>query len=69
MIIAGGGTGGHLFPAIAVGEELARQRPATDILFVGSSAGFEAQWLPKQRTINISFSRCMDCAATDLAIA
>ena len=47
MIIAGGGTGGHLFPAIAVGEEMARQRPATDILFVGSSAGFEAQWLPK----------------------
>ncbi len=47
MIIAGGGTGGHLFPAIAVGEELRRQRPATDILFVGSSAGFEAQWLPR----------------------
>ena len=46
VIIAGGGTGGHLFPAIALGEELARQRPATEILFVGSSAGFEAQWLP-----------------------
>src|ERR1700674_2415913 len=47
VIIAGGGTGGHLFPAIALGEELARQRPGTDILFVGSSAGFEAQWLPR----------------------
>ncbi len=47
MIIAGGGTGGHLFPAIAVGEELARQRPATEMVFVGSSAGFEAQWLPR----------------------
>lgn len=47
VIIAGGGTGGHLFPAIAVGEELARQRPSTEVLFVGSSAGFEARWLPR----------------------
>jgi len=46
VIIAGGGTGGHLFPAIALGEELTRQRPATDLLFVGTSAGFEARWLP-----------------------
>jgi UDP-N-acetylglucosamine--N-acetylmuramyl-(pentapeptide) pyrophosphoryl-undecaprenol N-acetylglucosamine transferase len=47
VIIAGGGTGGHLFPAVAMGEEIARQRPATEVLFVGSSAGFEAQWLPR----------------------
>ncbi len=46
VIIAGGGTGGHLFPAIALGEELKRQRPATEVMFVGSSAGFEARWLP-----------------------
>lgn len=46
VIIAGGGTGGHLFPAVALGEELKRQRPATDLLFVGTSAGFEARWLP-----------------------
>ncbi len=47
VIIAGGGTGGHLFPAVALGEELKRQRPATDLLFVGTSAGFEARWLPQ----------------------
>jgi UDP-N-acetylglucosamine--N-acetylmuramyl-(pentapeptide) pyrophosphoryl-undecaprenol N-acetylglucosamine transferase len=46
VIIAGGGTGGHLFPAVALGEELKRQRPATELLFVGTSAGFEARWLP-----------------------
>jgi len=46
VIIAGGGTGGHLFPAVALGEELRRQRPAIEILFVGTSAGFEARWLP-----------------------
>ncbi len=46
VIIAGGGTGGHLFPAVALGEELRRQRPAIELLFVGTSAGFEARWLP-----------------------
>ncbi|HVN64261.1 MAG TPA: undecaprenyldiphospho-muramoylpentapeptide beta-N-acetylglucosaminyltransferase [Candidatus Binataceae bacterium] len=46
-IIAGGGTGGHLFPAVAVGEELIRERPDTEVLFVGTSAGIEAKWLPK----------------------
>lgn len=47
VIIAGGGTGGHLFPAVAVGEELMRERPGIEVLFVGTSAGFEAKWLPK----------------------
>jgi UDP-N-acetylglucosamine--N-acetylmuramyl-(pentapeptide) pyrophosphoryl-undecaprenol N-acetylglucosamine transferase len=46
-IIAGGGTGGHLFPAVALGEELVRERPATEVLYVGTRYGFEARWLPK----------------------
>ncbi len=47
VIIAGGGTGGHLFPAVALGEELKRQRPKAEILYVGTSAGLEAKWLPQ----------------------
>ncbi len=47
VIIAGGGTGGHLFPAVALGEEMIRERPEIDVLFVGTSAGLEAKWLPK----------------------
>ena len=47
IIIAGGGTGGHLFPAVAVAEEMMRERPDTEIVFVGTSEGFEARWLPK----------------------
>jgi len=46
-IIAGGGTGGHLFPAVALGEELKRERPDTDVLHVGTLNGLEAAWLPQ----------------------
>ena len=47
VIIAGGGTGGHLFPAVALGEEMIRERPGIEMLFVGTNAGLEAKWLPK----------------------
>ena len=46
VMIAGGGTGGHVFPGIAVAEELRRQSPGATILFVGSRRGLEAQAVP-----------------------
>ena len=36
VIVAGGGTGGHLFPGIAVVEELRRRNPKLEVLFVAS---------------------------------
>jgi len=47
LIIAGGGTGGHLFPGIAVAEEFLAQSPDNEVLFVGTDHGIEARLLPK----------------------
>lgn len=46
MMIAGGGTGGHLFPGIAVAEAARRRDPMTEIVFVGSPRGIEARVVP-----------------------
>ena len=46
VLIAGGGTGGHLFPGLAVVEELRRRLPQLDVLFVGTSRGIESRLLP-----------------------
>ncbi len=48
LIVAGGGTGGHLFPGLAVVEELRRREKGLDVLFVGTARGIEARVLPKQ---------------------
>jgi len=48
VIIAGGGTGGHLYPGIAVAEEIYRQEPDSDVLFVGTKTGIESRILPKE---------------------
>jgi len=48
VIIAGGGTGGHLFPGVALAREFERQRPGTGILFVGTARGLETRIIPKE---------------------
>lgn len=47
IIIAGGGTGGHIFPAIAIANAIRQLEPATDILFVGAKGKMEMEKVPQ----------------------
>lgn len=47
LIVAGGGTGGHLFPGIAVAEEFLSRSPDNEVLFVGSEKGIESRTIPR----------------------
>ncbi len=47
IIISGGGTGGHLFPAIAIANALKRLKPEAEILFVGATGRMEMQKVPE----------------------
>jgi len=46
IMIAGGGTGGHLFPGIAIAEAFQKRAPQTEVLFVGTERGIERRVLP-----------------------
>ena len=48
MLIAGGGTGGHLYPGIAVARELMTRLPNATVTFVGTAAGIEARVVPRE---------------------
>ncbi|MDB5228108.1 MAG: UDP-N-acetylglucosamine--N-acetylmuramyl-(pentapeptide) pyrophosphoryl-undecaprenol [Bacteroidota bacterium] len=47
FIIAGGGTGGHIFPAVAIADALKHQMPACEILFVGAQGRMEMEKVPQ----------------------
>ncbi len=47
IIIAGGGTGGHIFPALAIANELMQLRPSIQILFVGAKGKMEMDKIPE----------------------
>ena len=49
MLIAGGGTGGHLYPGIALARELQRRDPSTHVSFVGTAQGIEARVVPREK--------------------
>ncbi|PWT71414.1 MAG: undecaprenyldiphospho-muramoylpentapeptide beta-N-acetylglucosaminyltransferase [Bacteroidetes bacterium] len=47
IIIAGGGTGGHIFPAVAIANALKRIEPGIDLLFVGAKGKMEMEKIPQ----------------------
>jgi UDP-N-acetylglucosamine--N-acetylmuramyl-(pentapeptide) pyrophosphoryl-undecaprenol N-acetylglucosamine transferase len=48
VVFAGGGTGGHLYPGIAVARELLARRPDSQISFAGTARGIEARVVPRE---------------------
>ncbi|MCM1483780.1 MAG: undecaprenyldiphospho-muramoylpentapeptide beta-N-acetylglucosaminyltransferase [Muribaculaceae bacterium] len=46
VLISGGGTGGHIFPAISIANALRRRRPDTELLFVGAEGRMEMERVP-----------------------
>lgn len=47
LIISGGGTGGHIFPALAIGKEAKKRFPAANVRFAGAVGGMEMDLVPK----------------------
>ena len=48
VVIAGGGTGGHLYPGIAVARELLRRVPDAQVTFAGTARGIESRVIPRE---------------------
>ncbi len=48
VIIAAGGTGGHIFPGVAIAREFRRRDPSAEILFVGTARGLETKIVPRE---------------------
>ena len=47
IIVSGGGTGGHIYPAISLIEELKKRDENNKILYVGTEKGLESNIVPK----------------------
>ncbi len=58
VIITGGGTGGHIYPALAIAQEIKERVPEVDLLYVGTEKGLESTIVPRTgitfKTIDIS---------------
>jgi len=47
VIMTGGGTGGHIYPAIAIADKIRRKHPEAEILFIGTERGMEKDLVPR----------------------
>jgi UDP-N-acetylglucosamine--N-acetylmuramyl-(pentapeptide) pyrophosphoryl-undecaprenol N-acetylglucosamine transferase len=58
VIIAGGGTGGHVYPGLAVAKEIVRRNSQAEVLFIGTEKGLESRVIPPEgfrlETITVS---------------
>ena len=58
FLLAGGGTGGHIYPALAIARELLTRHPDSEVLFIGGTRGLERELIPREgfafRAISVS---------------
>ncbi|CEJ74863.1 UDP-N-acetylglucosamine-N-acetylmuramyl-(pentapeptide(pyrophosphoryl-undecaprenol N-acetylglucosamine transferase [[Clostridium] sordellii] len=47
ILLSGGGTGGHVYPAIAIANKIKEENPEAEIIFVGTEKGIESEIVPK----------------------
>lgn len=48
IILTGGGTGGHIYPALAIARGLKENNPEAEVLFLGTAKGLEADIVPRE---------------------
>ncbi|TVY00584.1 undecaprenyldiphospho-muramoylpentapeptide beta-N-acetylglucosaminyltransferase [Cohnella terricola] len=48
VVLTGGGTGGHIYPALAIGREIADKQPGSSLLYIGTTRGLESRIVPEQ---------------------
>ena len=65
MVIAGGGTGGHLYPGIAVARELLARRPDAEVSFAGTAQGIEARVVDMHTIKPLDAEAVVGAAASD----
>ena len=49
ILVTGGGTGGHIYPALSFVEHVKKEAPATEFLYVGTENGLESQIVPRRK--------------------
>lgn len=58
IVVTGGGTGGHIYPALALIRHINREHDQSDVLYIGTDSGMEATIVPREqipfKTVNIS---------------
>ncbi|MBR0519688.1 undecaprenyldiphospho-muramoylpentapeptide beta-N-acetylglucosaminyltransferase [bacterium] len=68
IIFTGGGTGGHLYPAIAVARALKAKDSNNNILFIGNESGIESSIIPKEG-FDIKFVKCSSFSSNPIKLA
>lgn len=73
LIVTGGGTGGHIYPGVAVAREVTRRDCESRVLFVGAKRGMEAALIPREgfdiETLNVTAFKGKDPLGRGAAIA